>query len=68
METRREIGTLYAKTMKLGTYVILGPEREHVEESQFSYLLVLEIAAGIALFGGMIFLIKEKAKKRRKRK
>lgn len=68
LETRREIGTLYAKTMKLGTYVILGPEREHVEDSQFSYLLILEIAAGIALFGGVVFLIKEKIKKRREKR
>jgi hypothetical protein len=68
LETSREIGMLYAKTMKLGSYVVIGPEREIVEENVFSYLILVEAAAAMALAAGIIFMIKEKSKKRRKKK
>ena len=68
LETRREAGMLYAKTMKLGSYVIVGPERGEENGTQFPYLLLLEIAAGITLLIGIIYWLVVQWKKYRSRK
>ena len=68
LETRREAGMLYAKTMKLGSYVIVGPERGEENGTQFPYLLLLEIAAGFTLLIGIIYWLLVQWKKYRSRK
>lgn len=68
LETRREDGMLYAKTKKLGSYVIIGPEREENFGTSFPYLLLLEIAAGAALFFGLIYLLAVQWKKYQSRR
>lgn len=68
LETRREAKVLYVKTEKVGSYVIIGPERLNEEQSQFPYLLVLEVAAGITLACGLFFCLSEKIKKIKKNK
>ena len=68
LETRREAEVLYAKTEKFGSYVIIGPERKSFGENTFPYILLLEIAAGMTLFVGIVYYTKEKIKKYRKEK
>lgn len=68
LETRREADMLYAKTEKLGSYVIVGPEREAETEKDFPYLILLEIATGLTLVGGLAFYVKEKLKKSSKKR
>ena len=68
LETRRESDIFYVKIDKVGSYVIIGPERTNVEQHQFPYLIVLEAAAGAVLAGGAIFCLKEKVKKIKKNK
>lgn len=68
LETRREADVLYVTTQKVGSYVIIGPERAQEDMHQFPYLLILEVAAGITLLGGAIYYAKEKIKKIKKNK
>ena len=68
LETRREADVLYVTTQKVGSYVIIGPEKAQEDMHQFPYLLILEVAAGITLFGGAIYCAKEKIKKIKKNK
>ena len=63
LETRREAGVLYAKTTKLGSYVIIGPERAEEEEQGVPYLEILQYTAGTALAGGFVYFISVKLKK-----
>lgn len=68
LETRREEGVIYAKTQKLGSYVMIGPERDEAVKKAFPYLLVLECAAGITALAGAAYFIRIKWKKFGKRK
>lgn len=68
LETRREADILYVKTEKLGSYVIIGPERVTKAKSEFPYLLLLEAIAGITLVGGIAFYVEEKIKKSKKKR
>ena len=63
LETRREADVLYAKTTKLGSYVIIGPEREEAEEQGVPYLEILQYAAAATLGGGIVYFITVKLKK-----
>lgn len=63
LETRREADVLYAKTTKVGSYVIIGPERENENETTIPYLLILEVVAVVTMFVGIVFYVKEKVKK-----
>ena len=67
LETRREAKVLYAETVKLGNYVIIGPERERDSQTTFPYLLLLEIVAGATLFAGAGYYAKIKIKKYREK-
>lgn len=68
LETRREAGVLYVKTDKVGSYVVIGPERSDEVEKNFPHLLVLEIAAGVVMAGGMVFIVSERIKKIKRKK
>ena len=58
LETRREAGMLYAKTQKFGSYVVIGPERAQDSAMDIPYLLLAVGAAGAALIGGFLYLLK----------
>ena len=68
LETRREADALYVKTDKVGSYIIIGPERANEEKQQFPYLIVLETVAGIVAAAGVIFCVTVKIKKIKKNK
>ena len=48
--------------------MVIGPERSDEIEKNFPHLLVLEIAAGVVMAGGMVFLASEKIKKIKRNK
>lgn len=68
LETRREDGMLYAKTQKLGSFVIVGSGRPETEKSVKFYLPVLEGAAAMTLLGGVAYFGMVRMKKIRKRR
>lgn len=63
LNTRRTDGMLYAKTGSVSKYAVVGPERLEESKEMIPYLLILEMAAGITLTGGVIFFAIEKIKK-----
>ncbi len=68
LETRRENGMLYAVTNDLSDCAVVGLENLEENERSFPYLLLLEVAAGIALLAGIVYCAKEKWKKYKKRR
>lgn len=60
---RRTDDMLYAMTDQMDQYVVIGLEDLNAQSSGIPYLLILEIAAGITLFAGLVYLIREKIKK-----
>lgn len=63
LNTRRTDGMLYAKTGSVSKYAVVGPERLEESKEMIPYLLILEIAAGITLSGGITYFVVEKTKK-----
>lgn len=65
-ETRRKDGMAYAMVSHFSRYALVGLEDESGEQNAIDYLLILECAAGLAAFLGIIYAVRQKWKRFRR--